>query len=143
MEARISHWRSLSTRGLLRVNRFFPLFFFVSVAAAFGLILTCCSPGLCYPGSVAGLSVTLLRVIQMQLHTCFLKSPGKFTLPCQMKIKAKTGKLTTCWLNLLAYLLMHQIPHPRSLTYVCYKTSVQCVKQPALIIVQTMPGKSS
>jgi len=60
VEERVSCWRTLPIRGLPRLSRFLS-FVFVTMAAAFGHILTSYSLGLCYPAIFAELSILLQR----------------------------------------------------------------------------------
>jgi len=58
VEAVVSYWSSLITWGLTKVSCYFS-FVSASVAAAFELILICCSQRLCHPAVVAVFSITL------------------------------------------------------------------------------------
>jgi len=76
LEARIPCWRSLPTRGLLRVRRFMFvcvfLFFFLSMSTsgAFEQILPCCSLRLCYSAIIAVFSIVLQHYRCLKYWCC-------------------------------------------------------------------------
>ena len=70
MEVRASCWRSLHTWGFSKVSK--PSSFSLSMASVFGLVLGCCSLGLCYPTIIAVVSVSLQWKFRITVCTHFL-----------------------------------------------------------------------